>query len=147
MEHAAHLIKLICMLRPDHLFHTFMPREEIMTQTYLLVRVRGGVLRRARRVWCRPAGRRTSITVLCVTTTPPATTTASGHVRGVRPSSRGASKVRHKNVQYPCMCGGKTGGYSIRNFARRLATLISVSFFVGLSKAFIIISQWVLLLC
>lgn len=103
MEHAAHLIKLICMLSSDHLFHTFRPREEIMTQTYLLVRVRGGVLRRARRVWCRPAGRRTSTTVLCATTTPPATTTASGHVRGVRPSSRGASKVRHKNVQYPCM--------------------------------------------
>lgn len=126
MEHAAHLIKLIRMLRPDHLFHTFMPREEIMTQTYLLVRVRGSVLRRARRAWCRPAGRRTSTTVLCVTTTPPATTTASGHVRGVRPSSRGASKVRHKNAQYPCMCGGRTG---VDTILWSLSSLIFVSLF------------------
>lgn len=108
MEHAVHLIKLICILRPDFffLFHVFLSWEEMMTQAYLLVRVWGGVLRRARRAWCRPAGRRTSTTVRCVTTTHQATTTASGHVRGVRPSSRGASKVRHKNIQYLCMYSG-----------------------------------------
>ena len=58
----------------------------------------GGVLRRARRARCHQAGRRTSTSVLCATTTPQATTTASGRVRGVRPSSRGASKVRAKNI-------------------------------------------------
>lgn len=78
----------------------FLSWEEVMTQTSLLVRVRGGVLRRARRPWCRPAGRQTSTSALCVMTTPQDTTTASGPARGVRPSSRGASKVRHKNITY-----------------------------------------------
>lgn len=75
-----------------------------MTHTYLLVRVRGGGPRRVRRAWCRQVGRWTSTTALCVTTMPRATTTASGRVRAVRPSSRGASKVRHKNIMYLCMC-------------------------------------------
>lgn len=81
----------------------FLLREEIKTPSYLSARARGDVLRRVRMPWCRPAGRQTSTTAPCVTTTRPATTTASGHVRGVRHSSRGASKVRHKNVLYPCV--------------------------------------------
>lgn len=63
--------------------------------------MQGDVLRRVRRVWCRSAGRRTFTIAPCVTTMPQATTTASGHVRGARPFSRGASKVRHTNLQYP----------------------------------------------
>lgn len=75
-----------------------------MTTVSLSVRVWGGVLRRARRPWCPPEGRRTSTSAPCVTTTPRATTTACGPVRGARPSSRGASKVRLKHTQGLWVC-------------------------------------------
>lgn len=123
MEHAAHLIRLMCMLRPDQL-----TRNNNSICNNLSVGVQGDVLRRVRRVWYCLAGRRTFTTAPCVTTTPQATTTASGHVRGARPSSRGASKVRHTNLQYPRACE-KNGGYNHRNLAKSLVTLFPIRFF------------------
>lgn len=67
-----------------------------MTQNCLLARARGGLPRTARREWCPPGERQTSTTALCAMTTLQAITTAFGHVKGVKRSSRGASKVRHK---------------------------------------------------